>query len=348
MKNLRYVYTALVGMAIFVLLISLNGCSRQQTEARSMEQIYNEDGIPIRVDTVRYQTFEKSLSFYAKLSGIKEATKSAVIGGKIERINARVGDAVTANQVIVELDQASPGFQFDQAKAAYENAEKTYHRMQAMLEAGETSRANFDGAETQFLVAKRNFETQRKMLYVDSPFDGTIVDVKVRTGDNVNGDTHLFTVAQLDRMHARLWVTEREVLQMRPGMRATAQFNGKSYEGTITEISLSADPFRQAFYVDVEFDNPNRELLSGTTITINILVYDNPKAIIIPRNLVMRDTQGQFVFVEENQTAVKRYITNGNDSGINYEVSDGLYAGDVIITHGASMVDAGRRVQIVE
>jgi membrane fusion protein, multidrug efflux system len=348
MKNKRYMYSILLGLSIVAVMFILGGCSRQDTTARSMEQIYEEDGIPVRVDTIHTQKFEKQLAYFAKLSGIKEATKSAVIGGKIERIHAKVGDHVAANQVVVELDQSSPGFQYEQAQAAFGNAEKTYLRMKAMLEAGETSQANFDGAEAQYLVAKRNYETQQKMLFVDSPFDGTVVDIKVRTGDDVQGDTYLFTVAQLDKMHARLWVTEQEVLQMRTGMTAQTQFNGKTYRGMITEISLAADPYKQAFYVDVEFDNPNRELRSGITMNIHILVYENSRAIVVPRNLVMRDVNGTYVFVLENDTAEKRYITNGNGSGINYEVNNGLNTGDIIITHGASMVDAGRHVRIVD
>ena len=348
MNNIKQHYIAVVGLAMVLLLMTVAGCSRQRTEARSMEQIYEEEGIPVRIDTVRYQTFEKELAYFAKLSGVKEATRSTVIGGKIERINVRVGDRVVDNQIIVEMDQTAPGFQYEQAKASYENAKKTFHRMKAMLEAGETSQANFDGAEAQYLVAKRNFEAQRKMLFIDSPFDGTIVDVKVRTGDNVNGDAHLFTVAQLDRMHARLWVTEKEVLRMRRGMTAATQSNGKTYTGRITDISLSADPFRQAFYVDVEFDNPQRELRSGITQSINIRVYENSRAITVPRNLVMRDTHGEFVYVLENDIAVKRYITNGSSSGIDYEITNGLEVGDLIITHGASMVDAGRLVRVVD
>lgn len=348
MKNTQYYYLAFLGVIMVVFLVNVTGCSRDQTEARSIERIYEEDGIPVRVDTIRYQTFQKNLAYFAKLSGTKEATKSAVIGGKIERINARVGDRVSAGRVIVELDQASPGFQYEQAKAAYENAQKTYQRMKAMLEAGETSQASFDGAEAQYLVAKRNYETQRKMIFVDSPFDGTVVDIKVRAGDNVQGDTHLFTVAQLDRMHTRLWVTEQEVLQMRPGMTATTQFNGKTYRGKITEISLAADPVKQAFYVDVEFGNPDRELRSGVTMNVEIRVYENTSAIIVPRNLIMHDMNGQFVFVKEKDSAVKRYITTGGGSGIDYEINSGLNVGDVIITHGASMVDAGRRVRVVE
>jgi membrane fusion protein, multidrug efflux system len=348
MDNKRYVSFVAGGLVIIAVLFLLNGCSRQDTTARSMEQIYEEDGIPVRVDTVRYQMFEKNLAYFAKLSGIQEATKSAVIGGKIERINVRVGDRVKANQVVVELDQTSPGFQYEQARAAYENAEKTYQRMKAMLEAGETSQANFDGAEVQYLVAKRNYESQRKMLLVDSPFDGTVVDIKVRTGDNVLGDAYLFTVAKLDKMHARIWVTEQEVMQLRIGMSAITQFNGKTYRGKVTEISLAADPYKQAFYVDVEFDNPSHVLRSGITMNIQILVYENPRAIIVPRNLVMRDVNGVFVYVLENGYAAKRYITNGNGSGIEYEVRSGLNTGDILITHGASMVDSGRLVRVVE
>jgi multidrug efflux pump subunit AcrA (membrane-fusion protein) len=54
---------------------------------------------------------------------------------------------------------------------------------------------------------------------------------------------------------------------------------------------MAIDPMRRAFYAVVEFDNPGQVLKSGMTADIKILVYDNPKAIIIPRNIIMKDNR---------------------------------------------------------
>ena len=337
-----YLVTVLLGFLVF-------GCgNKSNEETKSMEQIQGEEGIPVKVEQVKYKPFQKHLSFYSKLTGIKEATKGAMIGGKIEKINARVGDYVKEKQVIVQFDTDNPALQYEQAKTSYENAKKSYDRIKTLLEAGETSQANFDGAETQYLVSKRNYESLKQMLFVESPFDGRIVDLKVNEGDNVNKDVHLFTVAQTNVMRAKIWVSEKEIGLIKKGMKASALYNGKEYPGRITDVSLGIDPARQSFYVESEFNNPNNELMNGITVEIKVLVYENPNAIIIPRNLLMTDEKGYYLFTENKGKAVKVYTENGHESGIYYELSKGLKPGDRLIVKGADQLADGTTVKVIQ
>jgi RND family efflux transporter MFP subunit len=337
-----YIVIALMGLVIY-------GCgSKSNEETKSMEQIHKDEGMPVKIETVAYKPFQKYLSFYSKLTGIKEATKGAINGGKIEKINANVGDYVKENQVIVEFETDNPALQYEQSKSAYENAKKTYDRLKTLLEAGETSQANFDGAETQYLVSKRNYESLKQMLFVESPLDGRIVDLKVNAGDNVNKDAYLFTVAQTNTMRAKIWVTEKEIGMIKKGMKTVAVYNGKEYPGKITDVSFGIDPARQSFYVESEFNNPKNELMNGVTVEIKVLVYENPKAIIIPRNLLMTDEKGYYLFIENNGKAVKVYAENGRESGIYYELSKGLKPGDRLIVKGAEQLENGTPVKVIQ
>ncbi len=335
---------------LFMLVISffLFGCGREEKEAKSIEEIRKDEGVPVKVNVIETKTFEKYYSFYSKLCGIKEATKGAIVGGKIEKINARVGDLVKKDQIIVEFDKANPGLQYEQGKSAFINAEKTYERLKKLLEAGETSQANFDAAETQYLVAKRNYESLKQMLFIEAPFEGTLVNMKVYEGDNVDKDTHLFTIAQLDKMRAKLWASESEISMINKGMAAEMLINNRKYSGRVVDVSLAADPYKQAFYAEVEFNNPNRELKSGVVADIKILTYRNTKAIVIPRNLLMEDEKGSFVFTVNNNTAEKRYVKNGNDSGLDYEIKEGLKKGDVLVVQGGTQLDNGTKVKVIQ
>ena len=339
-----FIFIAVLSAGLFI-----PGCgSKNQEEAKSMEQIQSEEGIPVKVETVSYKPFQKYLSFYSKINGIKEATKGAVAGGKIEKINARVGDYVKEKQVIVVFDTTNPALQYEQARTSYENAKKNYERIKSLLEAGETSQANFDGAETQYLVSRRNYESLKQILYVESPLDGRIVDLKVNAGDNVKNDAYLFTVAQTNVMRAKVWVSEKEIGMINKGMKASAVYNGKEYPGKITDVSLGIDPARQSFYVEAEFNNPKNELMNGVTAEIKVLVYENPKAIIIPRNLMMTDEKGHYLFTENNGKAVKVYAENGRESGIYYELSKGLKPGDKLIVKGADQLENGTTVKVIQ
>jgi len=335
---------------LFMLVISffLFGCGREEKEAKSIEEIRKDEGVPVKVNVIETKTFEKYYSFYSKLCGIKEATKGAIVGGKIEKINARVGDNVKKDQIIVEFDKTNPGLQYEQGKSAFINAEKTYERLKKLLEAGETSQANFDAAETQYLVAKRNYESLKQMLFIEAPFEGTLVNMKVYEGDNVDKDTHLFTIAQLDKMRAKLWASESEISMINKGMTAEMLINNRKYSGRVVDVSLAADPYKQAFYAEVEFNNPKRELKSGVVADIKILTYRNTKAIVIPRNLLMEDEKGSFVFTVNNNTAEKRYVKNGNDSGLDYEIKEGLKKGDVLVVQGGTQLDNGTKVKVIQ
>lgn len=338
----------LLPVLLSTLLFLSTGCGGKPEEAKSIEQIREEEGIPVKLDMVKFQPFEKYYSYYARLSGVKEATKGAAFGGKIERINFKVGDNVAQNQVVVQMAEDNPGLQYIQAKAALDNAEKTYLRMKKLLEAGETSQANFDGAEAQYLVAKQNVEAQHQLLFVQSPFAGTIVDIMVSEGDNVKSEAHLFTVAQLNKVKAEVWASSGEVREIKRGMKAFVECGGKQHYGTVTKVAMSSDPYKQAFSVEMEFDNGKRELMCGVTNEIKILAYENPQAIVVPRSLVNKDENGAYIFIEENGKAVKRYISNGNDSGLNYEIKTGLKPGEKIITQGVALLEDGKKIKVIQ
>lgn len=341
-KNLMLIVTLLFSTLVLI------SCGKDNVESKSMEQIRNEEGVPVTVEQIKYQAFNKYLSFFSKLTGIKETTKGAMIGGNIVKVNAKIGDFVKEGQVIVEFDIDNPSLQFNQAKTTFENAQKNYERVKALYDIGETSQANYDGVETQYRVAKRNYESLHKMLFVESPIDGYIVDLKVNPGDGVKSEAPLFTVAQLNKMRSKIWVSEKEIVQFKKGMEAVTEFGGKKFVGKIVELALAMDPARQAFYVEVEFDNPNSVMKSGVTKEIKILTYENQKSIIIPRNLVINDDKGSYVFVAENDKAAKKYINNGNESGIYYEISNGLKEGDLLIVKGSSQLEDGTKIKMIQ
>jgi len=331
-----------------VLFAMLNGCGSDEEPAKSMAQIQQEDGIPVQVETVEYKPFEKFQNYFGKLTGIKEAIKGAPFGGRISQINYKVGDYVEANQVVIEFPIDEPGSMYEQAKVTFENSERMYERTKVLLKAGETSQVNFDNVEAQYLVNKRNYENAKQLTFIEAPFSGTIVDIKVNVGDNVNKDAPLFTIAQLHKMRVKIWITEKEINQIKKGLTAEIVFGGKIYTGTVVDKSLALDPAKQAFYAEVEFDNSKREIKSGVTVEVKVLIYKNPKAIIIPRNIVMSDDGGQYIFIDKDGIAEKRYVTNGQESGVYYEISSGLQVGDKLVIHGGSQLNDGAKVKVIQ
>jgi len=333
---------------LFISMLAFLVSCGSDDEAANMEEMENNNRVPVVVKSVEEEYFKKELAFFSTLSGIMQTTRSSAVGGRIEKVNFKVGDYVKKDQIVVEFPEDNPAVQYEQAKHAFENSKKTYERMKALLEAGETSQANFDGAETKYLVDKRNYEMAKQVLFIEAPYDGIIVEIMVNQGDGVDSKIPLFTIAKLNKMKARIWTSEDEIRQIKNGMTAEVKYNGRVYEGRVTHKSMAMDPMKRAFYAEVEFDNPNNQLKPGLTLEVAVKIYENKNALIVPRHLINTNNSEKSVFVVVDNKAEQRTIKTGFESGLSVEVLDGLKPGDKLIVKGSNMISNGQLVNEVQ
>ncbi len=334
---------------ISVTALFLSGCSSENAKSsKSMEEIQRENGMPVVVNVVKKQPFEKHLNFIGNFEGIRQTVIGAMIGGRIEKIRHKPGDYVKKNEVIIQFPEDSPASQIQQAKAAYENSKKNYERIKALYKAGQTSKSNYDGIEAKYLVDKRNYETMRQMLFLDAPYSGMITDILVHEGDNVKKRTPLFVLANLSKMKIRIWLSDSERMEIKKGMDAFATVNGRTYKGKVSQISFGVDPMKQAFSADLVFDNSKREIFPGTTADVKIITNKLNNAIVVPRNLVKNSDSKNYVYVAKDGKAKIQYVTVSDESGIDYLIGSGLNAGDSLIVKGNGRLSDGIKINVVK
>ncbi len=338
-----------ISLSIILSGALLSGCSSQdEAGSKSMEQIQKEEGLPVVVQPIQLQKFDTDLTFYGQFKGLQETIVGAMIGGRIDKILVKPGTAVRKDQVIIRFPEDSPASQYQQAKSAYENSKKTYQRMKALYDAGEIAQAQYDGIATKYSVDKRNYETMKDMLELDAPYNGVLTELMVHEGDNVKSKTPLFTVAQLNKMKIRIWLSDSERLLIKKGMPVLARAGGKTFPGIVNELSMSVDPMKQAFSADLIFDNPNREILPGLTADVKVILYENEQAVVVPRSLVKKNDTEPYVFLAKDGKAFQQKVTIKNESGIFYEIGSGLKAGDPLIVKGNARLTDGSKIKVVK
>jgi RND family efflux transporter MFP subunit len=149
-------------------------------------------------------------------------------------------------------------------------------------------------------------------------------------------------------MTGDIYVDEEEINLIEEGMKVVIERENKRHTGKVTNKSVSVDPMRQAFAVEVEFDNSNYELRANLTYQIKVLVYENKETVVVPRNIVQEDKEGNYVFVFKDSKAEKRYITRGEENGLYLEVEKGLNPGDKLITKGSALLEEGQKVKVIQ
>ncbi len=334
-------------LLIIATLLILVACGKKEiVESKNMDQVYKENGIPVTITTIKAQNFKLELPFTASVSGLRQSFVSAMMGGRIEKIYINVGDYVKADQLIMEFPEDAPSGQYAQAKMAFELAESTYNKMKNIYEIGGISQLELEQIKTQYQVSLANFDAVSQLLKVRAPINGYVTSIAVHETDGVHAEAILATIAQTKKLKSKIWVTEDEISLMKTGQKAIANWNGISLNGKITQVGMAMDPGKNAFGVDLIFDNTENLMKSGVIADIKISVYSNPNAYIVERKNVQKDEKGKYVFVVKKNIAKKTYIKTGKGND-NIEVLEGLKDQDQIVSSSLNLVYDGAKVKEV-
>ncbi len=96
-------------------------------------------------------------------------------------------------------------------------------------------------------------------------------------------------------------------------------------------------------------ENPDQRLIPGQFVRAAILGVTIDNAILAPKAALMQSAQGQFVYVvNKDNVAEVRPITVSRELKDTWIVSDGLQAGDRIITEGVIKAAPGKTVKPVD
>ena len=323
-------------------------CTKDESGAKSMEQLHKENGVPVRVLVIELKPLTVEHTFHAVLSGIKETTAKAMVADKVEKIYYAVGDYVEKDAIVISFPTTNAAAQYYQAKVAYEHAAATLKRMENLYKDGGISLQELENTRTQFRVTKANWDAVKQSVKVTAPIRGIITSITVQETDNVKPGDALFTISQTQQLKAKLWVAENQITDFQVGNKATATWNHITIEGKVTQVDMSLNSKKQAFGVSLEFNNPHNKIISGINAEIKVFASHGEKTVIIDRKNIIRKNDRNYVFVATNGIANEKEINIGKSLGLDVEVVAGLKMGDSLIVEGQMLLEDGMKVKIIE
>lgn len=333
-------------IALTISSIALVGCN-EEISTKNMEQIYSEQGVPVKTMTITKGTFTKGLEFNGVISGIKESSAFTKIGSKVESIKYRIGDYVQKDAIVLTFPTDDPQAQYFQAKLAYENAQASFDKMKEFYQSGGLAKQDFENAETSFKIAEANWNNVKQSVMFKAPISGILTSLNVKESENVEKDSKLFTIAQIDKLKSRLWVSDRDINSIVIGQHVKAEWNGNKISGIVSQVDLSMNQMKKAFAVDVEFQNQDHKVRPGVTAKITLETYTKENSIFIERKNIIKQDTVQFVFINNNGTAQKKIIETGIESGTDVEVTQGLQDGDKLIVEGQMLLEDNVKINVI-
>lgn len=340
-------------LPISILIFSsfvIQACGEKSKETNSVDKTTYVDTISVEAQSVETKELALSKTFSGTLEGEEQANIFAKIPERIMKIKAKVGDYVKAGSVIFELDKEGASSQFYQAQAAYLNAEKNFERMQNLLKEGAVSQQAFDGVQTQYEVAKANFDAARSTVEITSPISGAVTAINVNIGDLATPQLPMATVANIGRMKAKFNVGESDLQSFYVGQSANiySELNPDVIQtGKIFQLSKSANIQSRTFEMQAIFSNAQDKWFKpGMFCRVIVNMKSKKDALVIPLAAIVKANNGDGVYLINEDKAFYKSITSGITDGKYVEVISGLKAGDKIVTLGMNNLKDGTVIVI--
>ena len=113
-----------------------------------------------------------------------------------------------------------------------------------------------------------------------------------------------------------------------------------SFSGTVDNISALVDPDTRSVAVRVVVDNPGDFLKKQMYVRVQIQSRQESTGLLVPVSAVLRDDENlPFVYVAQpDGSFARQHVTLGYRAGDQYDIPDGLKAGDQIVVDGGLFV----------
>ncbi len=333
-------------VSCIVIIFALTACGGKKEKTSTMQQIQTEEGIPVRVESVATQTFFQQQRYNATLSGKQESTAQSDLSEVVSQIHAKVGDRVSQGQLIISFPRTAAAAHYEQAVTAFAAQQTVFERMQRLYEKGAISLQELDNVETGYKVSKANLEASEAMIKVKAPISGILSALHVSQSDKVYPGKDLFTISTTDGYKAVMMIPTQDAPQIKKGAVATAQVNGETLKGSVSQVGMAMDPMLRAIRVEATFNGMNKNISFGSNALVTINVFSKPDCIVVNREHLIFENGNTFVWVVENNRAVKKEVSLGLDDQLHYEVLSGLNVGDQLIIAGNSLVSENSLVRV--
>ncbi len=369
---------------LFVAVLCLSGCGRQETDAQSANYAATKPGlftVPAdQMSHVQLYTVEPAdLKRVLRLTGavaynaFRTTPVFSAIGGPVARVVVTPGQHVKRGQPMLYV--SSPDFSqlratYLKAFDAYAVASKNYARSQdlwAHHAIAEKDLLDAESARTQAQADLQNAEQNLRILGVKNPaslaqgtpspelpvlapLDGEVVEQQVAPGQLLQaGATQCFTISDMSTVWVLVNVYQNDLAYVHVGDPVTIHTDAypQDFSGKISYIAAALDATSRTLQARIVTQNPGEKLKKDMYVTATVQAGDIRGALAVPDSALLRDAENEpFVYVSTggNQFA-RRPVRTGQSMGGQTQVTNGLKPGDQVVAQGALFLQFANSLQ---
>jgi membrane fusion protein, multidrug efflux system len=344
---------------LFLLLtasIIMEACGGRASEIKTT---IASDAIPVKLVPVSQQTNSTVIHASGLVGTENEAKLSFKIGGIIDNILVKEGQAVKKGQLLATLKSTEISAQVRQVQLAVEKAQRDYDRVSNLYKDSVATLEQLQNAKTGADIARQNlqqvaFNQQYANIY--APADGFIIRKVGNVGELATaGSTVLFmnAVSTNSKWILKAGVADKEWSVIDLGNKASITFDafpGKSFPAIVSKKAMAADPVSGSFELQLQVDFGKEQPAAGMFGTAAITASKQMTGFSIPYEALL-EANGKtgFVFVSDDQKTVKKIQVTISEITNNVAyIQNGLEAHSYVVAAGSPYLNDNSIIKVVK
>lgn len=323
--------------------LTLMACGKKQVATEQEERVEQ-----VRTTVLQPREIERVISVSTNLQGYLTQNVAPSLTGKIERIFCEVGDAMTAGQDLVRMDQT----QYKTTKISLANLETEKNRVAMLLKTGSATQQQFDQLEAQYNSTKEQLDFLQANTYVKAPFDGVISAKNYEEGELYSGQP-ILVLTQIDKLKALVAIPENYFPRFKEGMKldlTSEIYPDQVFPATVEVVYPTIDASSHTFQVKIVIPNSKNLLRPGMYVTTS-LGLGKANTIVAPYQAVEKlvGANDRYVFLNDNGRAKRVSVTLGQRFDQEIEIiAPEIVPGVEMVTTGQHKLVDGVKINVVE
>ena len=232
-----------------------------------------------------------------------------------------------------------------QARALLASARANTSQKSAYSQSLAALSSSVDMARAAVASARAN----RADTVLAAPMDGSVTERDADPGSLASPGQPILALASFRQIWVSVSVPDniRETVQL--GSDVTVRFDalpGQTFTASVVQVSPSADPQARQFTVRATLDNSADQFKPGMFAHVAIETQRADQVVAVPREALQKDPQGDFVTAVVGKLVQHRPVKTGASDGAFTAITEGLRAGEVVVTMSSRRLKDGQEVMV--
>lgn len=276
---------------------------------------------------------------------------AAEASGTIQSISFKEGAHVRKNDLLLRINDQDLRAQLKKTELQIQLAADQADRQKRLFESNNSSKEQYDVAVSTLATLKadrENLVASIRKREIRAPFDGIIGLRYVSEGSYISPTTRIASIQKINPLKVDFAIPEKYAGKVRVGdlVKFHSDETSLEFTGKVYAVEPEIEPSTREVHLRALCDNKGETIFPGGYVHVELRLKQPGGALMIPTQAIIPVLKGQTVLVRKNGVVVSVPVKTGVRTPSVIQITDGLSAGDTVLTTGILQLRPGMPVNV--